>query len=215
MLIDKSTGRQIIWGFLLENTYFTEFDESNHAIIEKAYSQRKKKQTSHYIVIRDSHLASPARIYFGVVQVHLRMPGTRYYVRRNLSKFPMAPSPTVTSEPCFHQDLMLSDDPSATYNLVHNSDHQSCNNQADITNFHPFVANDLTYSFTDPLISNNDYYSYDFGQSNTLYNVLENTNDHRQWSTLTDPMLWLISQEMYSYTSLNTSVNNGSFYSIL
>lgn len=73
---------RIIWGFLLENTYFTEFDAANHRIIEEAYRQRKLRQSSHYITIRDSHLPAPARVYFGVAQVHLRMPGTRYYVKR-------------------------------------------------------------------------------------------------------------------------------------
>jgi hypothetical protein len=77
---------KIVWGFLLENTLFTEFEEHNHAIIETAYRQRKKKQASHYIVIVDANLPKPckAKVYFGVVQNHLRMPGTRYYVARHV-----------------------------------------------------------------------------------------------------------------------------------
>ncbi|KAI7882524.1 hypothetical protein K492DRAFT_193478 [Lichtheimia hyalospora FSU 10163] len=75
---------RVIWGFMLENTYFTEFDLPNHHIIEEAYQQRKTRQTSHYINIQDSHLPVPARVYFGVAQVHLRMPGTRYYVKRRI-----------------------------------------------------------------------------------------------------------------------------------
>lgn len=74
---------------MLENTYFTEFDLPNHRIIEEAYQQRKTRQTSHYINIRDSHLPVQARVYFGVAQVHLRMPGTRYYVKRRI----VPPSP--------------------------------------------------------------------------------------------------------------------------
>ncbi|KAI8089554.1 uncharacterized protein BX664DRAFT_314750 [Halteromyces radiatus] len=71
-----------IWGFMLENTFFMEFDESNHIVIETAYQQKKLQQTSHHILIRDSHLPCEAKIYFGVAQIHLRMPGTRYYVKR-------------------------------------------------------------------------------------------------------------------------------------
>ncbi|KAI9249537.1 hypothetical protein BY458DRAFT_525509 [Sporodiniella umbellata] len=88
MILEPMTGKQIVWGFLLENTFFTEFDEANHALIEKAYNEREKKPTSHYITLYDSHLHQPARIYFGVAQVHLRMPGTRYYVQRQLIDLP-------------------------------------------------------------------------------------------------------------------------------
>lgn len=85
----KHQKPRVIWGFMLENTYFTEFDLPNHRIIEEAYQQRKTRQTSHYINIRDSHLPVQARVYFGVAQVHLRMPGTRYYVKRRI----VPPSP--------------------------------------------------------------------------------------------------------------------------
>ncbi|CAO3632066.1 unnamed protein product [Cunninghamella blakesleeana] len=78
------TQQKIIWGFMLENAYFVEFDGPNHQIIETAYQQKKSKQASHYIIIHDSHLPCPARIYFGVIQIHLRMPGTRYYVKRKI-----------------------------------------------------------------------------------------------------------------------------------
>ncbi|KAI9314396.1 hypothetical protein BX666DRAFT_2052125 [Dichotomocladium elegans] len=87
---------RVIWGFMLENTYFTEFDLSNHQIIEGAYRQRKTRQTSHYINIRDSHLPVQARVYFGVEQIHLRMPGTRYYVRRIVIAS-STPSSTISS----------------------------------------------------------------------------------------------------------------------
>ncbi|CAO3631465.1 unnamed protein product [Cunninghamella echinulata] len=73
---------KIIWGFMLENAYFVEFDIQNHIIIETAFQQKKLKQASHYIMIHDSHLPCPAKIYFGVIRIHLRMPGTRYYVKR-------------------------------------------------------------------------------------------------------------------------------------
>lgn len=82
--VPHSARSRVIWGFMLENTYFTEFDMHNHRIIEDAYHLRKMRPTSHYIAIRDSHLPAPARVYFGVAQVHLRMPGTRYYVKRRV-----------------------------------------------------------------------------------------------------------------------------------
>ncbi|KAL0075463.1 hypothetical protein J3Q64DRAFT_1878031 [Phycomyces blakesleeanus] len=82
----ETKNTKVVWGFMLENTYFMEFDHSNHAIIELAYRQRRSRQASHYITIRDSNLPSPARVYFGVAQVHLRMPGTRYYVKRRVLK---------------------------------------------------------------------------------------------------------------------------------
>jgi hypothetical protein len=79
-------GDKVLWGFMLENTSFTEFQEKNHVIIETAYRQRKQKNTSSYIDIIDHNLPKPnqARVYFGVVQMHLRMPGTRYYVKRKV-----------------------------------------------------------------------------------------------------------------------------------
>lgn len=102
-----SDGTRIVWGFMFENTLFTEFEHRNHPIIEAAYRQRKKKHSSHHITIVDSNLPKPgkAKVYFGVAQNHLRMPGTRYYVTRqliNLSSsspfsLPMLiPSPTST-----------------------------------------------------------------------------------------------------------------------
>ncbi|KAI8329208.1 hypothetical protein BC941DRAFT_476437 [Chlamydoabsidia padenii] len=78
------------WGFMLENTLFMEFDLANHSIIENAYQQKKLKQASHHIVIHDSHLPCDAKIYFGVAQIHLRMPGTRYYVKRK--SIPVVPN---------------------------------------------------------------------------------------------------------------------------
>lgn len=97
-VLDKY-GCRIIWGFLLENTLFTAFEEHNHAIIEKAYRQRKKKQASHYIVIVDANLPKPckAKVYFGVVQNHLRMPGTRYYVTRHVVQSNTVSTPNITS----------------------------------------------------------------------------------------------------------------------
>ncbi|KAI9016271.1 hypothetical protein CLU79DRAFT_837803 [Phycomyces nitens] len=88
----ETKNSKVVWGFMLENTYFMEFDHSNHAIIELAYRQRRLRQASHYITIRDSNLPSPARVYFGVAQVHLRMPGTRYYVKRRVVKQPQSAS---------------------------------------------------------------------------------------------------------------------------
>ncbi|KAF7721324.1 hypothetical protein EC973_004868 [Apophysomyces ossiformis] len=80
----KERITNVIWGFMLENTYFIKFDSQNHGIIEEAYRQRKLRQNSHYITIQDSHLPAVARIYFGFAQVHLRMPGTRYHVKRRV-----------------------------------------------------------------------------------------------------------------------------------
>lgn len=79
-------GSKILWGFMLENTSFTEFQEKNHVIIETAYRQRKQKNTSSFIDVIDHNLPNPhqARVYFGVAQMHLRMPGTRYYVKRKV-----------------------------------------------------------------------------------------------------------------------------------
>lgn len=79
-------GSKILWGFMLENTSFTEFQEKNHVIIETAYHQRKQKNTSSFIDVIDHNLPKPhqARVYFGVAQMHLRMPGTRYYVKRKV-----------------------------------------------------------------------------------------------------------------------------------
>ncbi|KAI8375835.1 hypothetical protein BD560DRAFT_445661 [Blakeslea trispora] len=99
-----NAASKVIWGFMLENTLFTEFEERNHAIIEAAYKQCKRKQGSHYIHIVDANLPKPgkAKVYFGVVQNHLRMPGTRYYVNRRVIKGKAAPTspaflPTPTS----------------------------------------------------------------------------------------------------------------------
>ncbi|CAO3587641.1 unnamed protein product [Absidia cylindrospora] len=86
---------QFTWGFMLENTLFVEFDQANHIIIENSYQQKKMKQSSHHIVIRDSHLPCDAKVYFGVAQIHLRMPGTRYYVKRK--SLPVTNSNTTTS----------------------------------------------------------------------------------------------------------------------
>ncbi|KAK4510197.1 uncharacterized protein ATC70_006369 [Mucor velutinosus] len=85
---------KVIWGFMLENTLFTEFQEENHDKIEAAYSQRKKRSTSYYIEVEDTNLPKPykARVYFGVARMHLRMPGTRYYVERHVITPPL-PSP--------------------------------------------------------------------------------------------------------------------------
>lgn len=78
----------VVWGFMLENTLFTKFEDHNHALIESAYRQRKSKKASHYIHIVDMNLPKPykAKVYFGVAQNHLRMPGTRYYVTRKVIK---------------------------------------------------------------------------------------------------------------------------------
>jgi hypothetical protein len=69
------------WGFLLENSIFTPFDNHNTDYIEREW-QAKGAHFGHKIDITDSHLSSPAVIYFGIAQNHLRMPGTRYYVIR-------------------------------------------------------------------------------------------------------------------------------------
>ncbi|KAG2216662.1 hypothetical protein INT45_007946 [Circinella minor] len=75
---------QVEWGFLLENTYFQRFEEHNQKMIEQAYHELCHRVGNHYIDITDAVLANSARVYFGVEQIHLRMPGTRYYVQRRL-----------------------------------------------------------------------------------------------------------------------------------
>lgn len=84
---------------MLENTLFTEFQEENHAKIEAAYSQRKQRSTSYYIEVEDKNLPKPhkARVYFGVARMHLRMPGTRYYVERHVITPPLLSPCSATS----------------------------------------------------------------------------------------------------------------------
>lgn len=96
-VLKASDGSIIVWGFMFENTLFTQFEARNHAIIENAYRQRKKKHSSHHINIADANLPNPgkAKLYFGVAQNHLRMPGTRYYVTRQVLK----PSPSSSPFP--------------------------------------------------------------------------------------------------------------------
>lgn len=102
--VQTPDGSRVVWGFMFENTLFTEFERRNHPIIEAAYRQRKKKHTSHYITITDSNLPKPgkAKVYFGVAQNHLRMPGTRYYVNRQVIRpatsesIPRSSNPVVT-----------------------------------------------------------------------------------------------------------------------
>lgn len=91
--------REVIWGFLLENTLFTEFQDENHTKIEAAYSQRKQRSTSYYIELEDNNLPKPhkARVYFGVARMHLRMPGTRYYVERHVISPPLLSPCSATS----------------------------------------------------------------------------------------------------------------------
>lgn len=107
-------GNQIIWGFMFENTLFTPFERRNHPIIEAAYRQRKKKHCSHHINIVDSNLPKPgkAKVYFGVAQNHLRMPGTRYYVTRQIVK--ATPSPTPQSSSSL-KTPMLMPSPTSTF----------------------------------------------------------------------------------------------------
>ncbi|GAN11813.1 hypothetical protein MAM1_1016d11419 [Mucor ambiguus] len=96
----RTLSRQkVVWGFMLENTLFTEFHEENHAKIEAAYSQRKQRSTSNYIELEDSNLPKPhkARVYFGVARMHLRMPGTRYYVERHVIPPPLLSPCSATS----------------------------------------------------------------------------------------------------------------------
>lgn len=69
------------WGFLFENSVFTPFDNHNNEYIEREW-QAKGAHVGHKIEIVDSHLSTPALLYFSVAQIHLRMPGTRYYVIR-------------------------------------------------------------------------------------------------------------------------------------
>ncbi|RUS24202.1 hypothetical protein BC938DRAFT_473955 [Jimgerdemannia flammicorona] len=71
------------WGFLFENTLFTPFDVCNNHLLEESYRQPIHAQTR-FVLINDSHLSGPAKVYFGVDSSHLRMPGTRYNVVRRI-----------------------------------------------------------------------------------------------------------------------------------
>ena len=98
---------RVEWGFLLENTYFQRFEEHNQKIIEQAYHELCHLVGNHYIDITDAVLANSARVYFGVEQIHLRMPGTRYYVQRRLSSLinttASRSSPAILSHSCPRQ----------------------------------------------------------------------------------------------------------------
>ncbi|CAO3672495.1 hypothetical protein G6F70_004357 [Rhizopus microsporus] len=192
MLIDPATGRQIIWGFMLENAYFTEFDKANHAIIEKAYSQRKRKQTSHYVVIRDSHLSSPAKIYFGVEQVHLRMPGTRYYVKRALTK----PAP--------QEAMMFS--PNRTLSTSSASEFPFDDRLIlpDYSNLFQGYSG-LNGCYVN-LPANSYQYDIEQGSAYALTNGALTSNTNIAWSNLSDPILWHMSHGVFSYAGLKASL---------
>jgi hypothetical protein len=95
------------WGFLFENVHFIPFDSVNNQLIEMEY-QARGAHYSHNIDIVDSNLKYPAKIYFGVAQTHLRMPGTRYYVKRREIKIqspPVAPPPPPPNDQ--HQQIVV------------------------------------------------------------------------------------------------------------
>ncbi|CEI95737.1 hypothetical protein RMCBS344292_09916 [Rhizopus microsporus] len=192
MLIDPATGHQIIWGFMLENAYFTEFDKANHAIIEVAYSQRKRKQTSHYVVIRDSHLSSPAKVYFGVEQVHLRMPGTRYYVKRALTK------------PAHQEAMMLS--PNRTLSTSFASEFPF-NDRLILPNYSNLFQG---YSGLNEccvnLQANNYQYDLEQDSAYALTNDVLTPNTNIVWPNLSDPILWCMSHGVFSYAGLKASL---------
>ncbi|KAI8579528.1 hypothetical protein K450DRAFT_199327 [Umbelopsis ramanniana AG] len=93
------------WGFLFENVHFTAFDDVNNQLIEMEYHGRGAHY-SHSIDIVDSNLKYPAKIYFGVAQTHLRMPGTRYYVQRREIKIQSPPMPAPPSDQHIAVDQM-------------------------------------------------------------------------------------------------------------
>lgn len=188
MLIDPATGRQIIWGFMLENSYFTEFDKANHAIIEKAYSQRKRKQTSHYVVIHDSHLSSPAKVYFGVEQVHLRMPGTRYYVKRALAK----PAP---------QEVMMFS-PNRTLSIS-SANEFPFNDRLIPPNYsNMFQGYSRLNEYYVNLPANNYQFDVEQDSSYALTNDVLTPNTNFAWPNLSDPILWYMSHDVFSYAEL-------------
>ena len=98
------------WGFLFESVRFTPFDSVNNQLIEMEY-QARGAHYSHNIDIVDSNLKYPAKIYFGVAQTHLRMPGTRYYVKRREIKVqspPVVPAPPTPPSPIEqHQQIAV------------------------------------------------------------------------------------------------------------
>ncbi|KAI9492915.1 hypothetical protein BDB00DRAFT_788398 [Zychaea mexicana] len=86
--------QRVEWGFMLENTFFKTFEKHNQHIIERNYHEVSQRVGSNYVDITDKKLGSNARVYFGVEQIHLRMPGTRYYVQRRLTPLVSYSSPT-------------------------------------------------------------------------------------------------------------------------
>ncbi|KAJ2963992.1 hypothetical protein NQZ79_g1168 [Umbelopsis isabellina] len=96
LIVSPEPGYQ--WGFLFENSVFTPFDSHNNEYIEREW-QTKGAHFGHKIEIIDSHLNSPAVLYFSVAQIHLRMPGTRYYVIRvESSKQNLRPRQTLQND---------------------------------------------------------------------------------------------------------------------
>lgn len=211
MSMKTPEGGRIVWGFMFENTLFTEFERRNHPIIEAAYRQRKKKHTSHYITITDSNLPKPgkAKVYFGVAQNHLRMPGTRYYVNRQVirpattSESPprplipvvIPPTPPVSSPyplpvlipspaSTFSSSSFSSMDTSFSYSTVHNNAMQYTQLQTN--------ENKLAAAFAD------DLPLFDFGNYPLTFN--ENTsfyvNSQFNYNNVND------------FLNLNTTVNS-------
>ncbi|KAI9269335.1 hypothetical protein BDA99DRAFT_535403 [Phascolomyces articulosus] len=75
--------KKVEWGFLLENTRYTRFEEHNQHIIESAFNdQANCYGDKHSVKIEDKILGAKATVHFSVENMHLRMTGTRYNVVR-------------------------------------------------------------------------------------------------------------------------------------
>ncbi|KAI8991805.1 hypothetical protein BDF20DRAFT_909533 [Mycotypha africana] len=132
-----SQGLRIVWGYMLENTVFVEFEIHNQAFIEEEYINCKIRTSEAYVEIEDLNLPRPheARIYIGVLNNHLRMPGTRYHVYRlefkQSTPYPLATAAifdTVTTRNRTHYStpVAMKSNPTATttvnYSKNHNQD---------------------------------------------------------------------------------------------
>lgn len=217
-----SDGNRILWGFMFENTLFTEFERRNHPVIEAAYRQRKKKHSSHHVTIVDSNLPKPgkAKVYFGVAQNHLRMPGTRYYVTRQLIKstsspftLPMlVPSPSSTFSSSSFSSLdtsFMCHQTSKQKKVKMSQKHQQSSKQQQqtaeqIRQMQQFNSNTLAsvLSSFSPLLEVN----YDF-PSTVEYNVDDNILYHKS-TKINNPCMYRSSSKISSPPMINNLPTN-------
>lgn len=192
----SDASSKIIWGFMFENSHFTEFERRNHSIIEAAYHQRKKKHSSHHITIVDANLPKPgkAKVYFGVAQNHLRMPGTRYYVKRYK---------TVSSSP---SQPMLVPSPSSTFSSFSSTDTASFTQHS--RHMQQFNSNTLASVLSDfsPLLEVN--YEY----PNTIeYNFADNMMYYKNAMIKNTPLIpYIPMEDTLSMNSSNAPCNTNA-----